>query len=58
MIVDFILSSTFEEVNLDESPCIIPSCGHILALESMDGHMSMKEYYTINGERADCRTKE
>ena len=50
MIVDFILSSTFEEVNLDESPCIIPSCGHLLTLESMDGHMSMSDYYAINDE--------
>lgn len=50
MVVDFILSSTFEEVDLDESPCIIPSCGHLLTLESMDGHMSMSEYYDINDE--------
>ncbi len=48
MVVDFILSSTFEEADLDESPCIIPSCGHILTLESMDGHMSMADFYTTN----------
>lgn len=50
MVVDFILSSTFEEVDLDEDPCIVPSCGHILTLESMDGHMSMSDFYTMNGE--------
>ena len=50
VVVDFILSSTFEEVDLDESPCIIPSCGHILTLESMDGHMSMSDFYTTNSE--------
>ncbi|TGO63802.1 hypothetical protein BELL_1063g00010 [Botrytis elliptica] len=50
MVVDFILSSTFEEVDLDENPCIVPSCGHILTLESMDGHMSMSDFYTMNGE--------
>ena len=48
MVVDFILSSTFEEVDLDEDPCIIPPCGHILTLESMDGHMSMSDFYTTN----------
>jgi AAA domain len=47
-VVDFILSSTFEEVDLNESPCIMPPCGHILTLESMDGHMSMSDYYIIN----------
>jgi hypothetical protein len=50
MVVDFILSSTFEEVELDENPCIVPSCGHILTLESMDGHMSMSDFYTTNAE--------
>lgn len=50
MVVDFIFSSTFEEVNLDENPCIVPSCGHILTLESMDGHMSMADFYTMNSE--------
>ncbi|KAI9784989.1 MAG: hypothetical protein M1839_001185 [Geoglossum umbratile] len=50
MVVDFILSSTFEEANLDEDPCIIPPCGHILTLESMDGHMSMSNFYTMNTE--------
>ncbi len=50
MIVDLILSSTFEGVDLDEDPCIVPSCGHILTLESMDGHMSMSDFYIINGE--------
>ncbi|KAF2793162.1 hypothetical protein K505DRAFT_350116 [Melanomma pulvis-pyrius CBS 109.77] len=45
MVVDFILSSTFEEVDLDTDPCIIPQCGHILTLESMDGHMSMSDFY-------------
>jgi len=37
--------STYEEVNLDENLCIIPSCGHILTLESMDGHMGMSDFY-------------
>ncbi|OCL12491.1 hypothetical protein AOQ84DRAFT_419589, partial [Glonium stellatum] len=50
MVVDFILSTTFEEVDLDEDPCLIPPCGHILTLESMDGHMSMLDFYAKNAE--------
>jgi hypothetical protein len=50
MVVDFILSSTFKEIDLDENPCIVPSCGHILTLESMDGHMSLSDFYTMDGE--------
>jgi len=41
MVVDFILSTTFEDVDLDENPYIMPSCGHILTLDSMDRHMTM-----------------
>ncbi|KAE8446008.1 hypothetical protein EG329_012647 [Mollisiaceae sp. DMI_Dod_QoI] len=48
MVVDYIMSSTYEEIDLDENPCIIPSCGHILTLESMDGHMSMADFYISN----------
>jgi hypothetical protein len=50
VIVNLILSSTFEKVNLDESPCIIPLCGHLLSFESMDRRMSMLDYYAINDE--------
>ncbi|WPG98204.1 Hypothetical protein R9X50_00099100 [Acrodontium crateriforme] len=50
MVVDLILSSTFEEIDLNENPCIMPSCGHMLTLETMDGHMSMSDFYTTNGE--------
>ena len=42
--------SSFEEVDLDEEPCIIPPCAHILTLESMDGHVSMSDFYSMNSE--------
>jgi len=50
LVVDFILLSAFEEVELSENPCIVLPCGHVLTLESMDGHMSMPDFYTLNGE--------
>ena len=50
MIVDFILSSTFEGVDLDEDPCIVPSCGYILTIESMDKYISISDFYIVNGE--------
>lgn len=48
MMVDYIMGSRYAEVDLDETPCIIPSCGHILTLESMDGHMELAKYYNIS----------
>lgn len=50
MMVDYIMSCSYGDVDLNESPCIIPSCGHILTLESMDGHMSMLDFYSISQE--------
>ncbi|MCJ1286467.1 hypothetical protein MMC26_005812 [Xylographa opegraphella] len=52
--VDYILGSTYAEIDLDESPCIIPSCGHILTLESMDGHMEIANYYYIISDDTTC----
>lgn len=48
MMVDYIMGYRYAEIDLDETPCIIPSCGHILTLESMDGHMELAKYYTIS----------
>ena len=50
MMADYYMGSSYAELDLDESPCLIPSCGHILTLESMDGHMDMSKYYTVSSE--------
>ncbi len=52
MMVDYILSSTYAEVDLDMEPCIIPSCGHIMTIESMDGHMGMSDHYIFAPDRS------
>ena len=48
MMVDYIMGSAYADVDLDDNPCIIPSCGYILTLESMDGHMDLAKYYTMS----------
>lgn len=40
--------STYGEVDLDETPCIFTSCGHIFTIESLDGVMNMAEYYKLD----------
>ena len=52
MMVDYkyIMGSSYAELDLDESPCLIPSCDHILTLESMDGHVDMFKYYTMSSD--------
>lgn len=49
--VDFILAETYVETNLDDNPCVFPRCGHFLTVESMDGQMDMKKYYTVEDDK-------
>lgn len=51
-IVDYIMMSEYSELDLNEEPCIVPPCGHILTVSSMDGHMEMSEHYSMHG--IDC----
>jgi hypothetical protein len=50
IVIDFILLYTFREVNLNDNPYIILLCGHILTLESINRHISMLDFYTINAK--------
>ena len=49
MVVDYILGQAYEDVNLDQMPCIIPNCGHVTSMESMDGHMDLRAHYNLDG---------
>ncbi|EED17019.1 DNA-binding protein smubp-2, putative [Talaromyces stipitatus ATCC 10500] len=46
--VDFICGETYKEIDLDDSPCIFPRCGHFLTIENMDGQMDMGKYYVLD----------
>ena len=48
--VDYLLGSTFGETNLDEDPCLVPDCGHLMTMSSMDGNFALADYYTISDE--------
>jgi hypothetical protein len=49
-VIDFIQGQNYEEVNLDENPCIFPKCGHFLTVESMDAQMDMASHYVVNSD--------
>ena len=46
--VDFIEMKVYDEINLDEEPCIFPDCGHFLTVSSMDGQMAMASHYELD----------
>ncbi|QPC76767.1 hypothetical protein HYE68_007519 [Fusarium pseudograminearum] len=46
--VDFIMMAEYRDIDLNEEPCIFPSCGHFLTVSSMDGQMGMSAHYTLD----------
>lgn len=36
---------SYSEINLDETPIVVLSCGHSFTAETLDGHMQMSEVY-------------
>lgn len=46
--VDYIEGKTYGEIDLDDEPCLFPLCGHVITCSSMDGVMSMEEFYDID----------
>ncbi|KAM0410358.1 hypothetical protein ACHAPZ_000954 [Fusarium culmorum] len=46
--VDFIMMAEYRDIDLNEEPCIFPSCGHFLTVSSMDGQMNMAAHYTLD----------
>lgn len=50
--MDFILGSTYADIDLNENPIIVPSCGHIVTVESMDGHMDLSKFFEVGDSGA------
>ena len=48
--VDVIMGSSYGEIDLDDTPCIFPPCRHFVTVETMDGWMSMSDYFIYDGE--------
>lgn len=38
---------SYREINLDETPIVVLSCGHPFTAETLDGHMQMSEVYEL-----------
>lgn len=41
------MSETYKDIDLDDDPCIFPSCEHILTKSNLDGMMDMESHYNI-----------
>ena len=48
--VDFVECTTYQEIDLNENPIVVPGCGHVITMSSLDGHMAMSKFYKISVE--------
>ena len=48
LVVDYIMQSTYAEIDLEVNPVLVPPCGHLLTMESMDGHMQMSAFFELS----------
>ena len=48
LVVDYIVQSTYAEIDLEVNPVLVPPCGNILTIESMDGHMQMSAFFKLS----------
>ncbi|MCJ1379501.1 hypothetical protein MMC17_002602 [Xylographa soralifera] len=47
---DFVECTTYQEINLDENPVVVPRCGHVITVSSLDGHMAMSKFYRMSDD--------
>jgi len=43
-----IMMSRYADINLDESPIVILVCGHFFTVETLDGHIGLKDVYEFD----------
>ncbi|CAG7918432.1 unnamed protein product [Penicillium olsonii] len=47
---DPILKQKYSDINLNETPCLFPDCGHFLTIDAMDAHMDIASHYEIDAQ--------
>ena len=47
MQADYITLESYGDIDLDTDPVIVPSCGHVITVSSLDGFMDMTKCYTF-----------
>lgn len=56
--VDLLEFLSYAEVDLDESPVVVLSCGHFFTGETLDGLVGLDEVYTRDREGSFCGLKD
>ncbi|KAI2478280.1 NFX1-type zinc finger-containing protein 1 [Pyrenophora tritici-repentis] len=45
---DIILSTLYRDIDINESPIVVLGCGHFWTIETLDGHVGLKDVYEID----------
>jgi hypothetical protein len=45
---DIILSTLYRDIDLNESPIVVLRCGHFWTIETLDGHVGLKDVYEMD----------
>ncbi|CAG8179548.1 unnamed protein product [Penicillium salamii] len=48
--VDPVLKSKYSDINLNNTPCLFPECGHFVTIQTMDTHMEMASHYGMDNQ--------
>lgn len=44
---DLIMFTKYREIDLDETPCIFPPCGHFYTVETLDNQMQVSDFFDV-----------
>jgi hypothetical protein len=45
---DIILSTLYRDIDINESPIVVLGCGHFWTIETLDGHVGLKDLYKMD----------
>jgi hypothetical protein len=45
---DIILSTLYRDIDINESPIVVLGCGHFWTIETLDGHVGLKDVYEMD----------
>lgn len=46
--LDIILGTLYCDIDINESPIVVHSCGHFWTIKTLDGHVSLKDVYEMD----------
>ena len=49
-VADLVLCGRYGDLEMDEYPVLVLQCGHVFTVETLDGHMGVRDVYQVNDQ--------